>query len=144
MLREAVDCGLLLNAAGVQHLGALAMPTCPPEWHREVHRQPGDHVLCSLQRLEAFVHAQLHMPQNESECQQQFRKLRSMIPQSALHDLVRLVAQRDVCGGDPSPDATCTPKKSLRHVWWLCEYAPLQTRRYSPDTDIIERGCKWT
>ncbi|KLT40011.1 hypothetical protein CC85DRAFT_287892 [Cutaneotrichosporon oleaginosum] len=145
ILREAVDCGILLSSTGVRYLKAVAMPSGPPggDGHGEIREYPSDATLRRLERLDNIVSDQLVNPQSEQDRRQELEELRSKIPQSELRKLVYLVAQRDVCAGPPSIDAMRPPKVSLKNIWWLLEYLPLKTRRYSPELVTVERSSKW-
>ncbi|GMK53435.1 hypothetical protein CspeluHIS016_0100210 [Cutaneotrichosporon spelunceum] len=143
ILREAVDCGLLISPAGTSYLAATAMPDFPAPEHCIIGALPEPETLQNLAEMEKIVAAQLKEPHIEQDKRDELDILRARVPQSELRKIVNLAAERDVCP-TPTPDLLCTPRDSLRWLWWLLEILPLKTRRYTPEPDAHNGQTKLT
>ncbi|BEI83354.1 hypothetical protein CcaverHIS002_0312220 [Cutaneotrichosporon cavernicola] len=146
IVREAVDCGLLLSATGMSYLAAMAIP----EWARkgypnENHCGPSAATIDFLSCLAAIVDETLTSPCTEQEALNDMDKLCQQIKQEELRKLVDLVAWRDVGPDLLSLDATRPCKESLRgFVYRSLEVCPLKTRWYAPDMGTVETKSRVT
>ncbi|GMK53451.1 hypothetical protein CspeluHIS016_0100370 [Cutaneotrichosporon spelunceum] len=144
MVREAIDSGILLSAAGMRYLSAMAMPMLPTGFnHNEVHG-PRPETMERLWRLGEIVDEALTNPEHEQDLLTEVDTLRNNIPQDELRKLACLAAHRDVCAGPPVIDNTRPVQESLKGVWWILECLPLKTRRYAPVGGTIETESKWS
>ncbi|BEI83355.1 hypothetical protein CcaverHIS002_0312230 [Cutaneotrichosporon cavernicola] len=145
ILREAVDCGLLISATGVRYLRATGLPIDLPtiREHCAIDDPPTPATMRCLADLDAIVSAQLKHPQVEQDRMEEMEALRAQIPQSELRKIVNIDAERDACA-TPTADLLCEQRSSLQWLWWLLEFIPLKTRRYSAQPDADDGGSKWT
>ena len=127
MLREAVRCGMTLDASGVALQTALQLP------HANHNTLP-DAALHTLQDLRTRL-----ITQSDDACKvvdqwEDVAALSNRLTQTDLSDIVETCARADSYpeGNTLSDDAKRPFKESLRGLWWILEILWLQTRDYTP------------
>ncbi|BEJ14191.1 hypothetical protein CspHIS471_0313650 [Cutaneotrichosporon sp. HIS471] len=143
IVREAVDCGLLISATGMNYLSAMALPKMPEREHLQVPEIPNEQTLERMRRLSEIADTRIKSRATEQDNIVEFETLRNSIPQDPLRRLAYIATLRDACAGPPTDDASQPPQESLKHLWWLLEVFPLETRRYAPDVGTVETKSKW-
>jgi hypothetical protein len=125
MLREAVRCGVLLDASGVSLLPALRIPAHASNTvDLAVHAQ--------LRRLARILNEQSTDAKLELAYLDRVNACCSMITQQALARYVEALASLDARTPiELCPDATRPIKESMTLCWWPLELLPLQNRDYT-------------
>jgi hypothetical protein len=125
MIREAEQCGLKIDPAGLVLLPALSeVPTVAP------------HIPTKLKEL---LKLQLAGVDDEHDDEDEVRALiRKHLPPDVVHDLIKMAAAYDTtydtnvaAGGPISEDLKKLPVESLSPAWWMVEALVLQTRANS-------------
>lgn len=126
MLREAVRCGMTLDASGVALQTALQLP------HANHNTLP-DAALHTLQDLRTRL-----ITQSDDACKvvdqwEDVAALSNKLTQADLSVIVETCARADSYpqGDTLSDDAKRPFKESLRGFWWILEILWLQTRDYT-------------
>ena len=130
MLREAVRCGLTLDASGVALQNALQVP------HTD-HSELSDAALHDLENLRTQLVNQTDSASKVVDEWEDIHKLEAKLTPTILSDVVELCARYDSYPerGILSEDAKRPIKESLTAKWQALEYLPLQTRDYTPEGD---------
>jgi hypothetical protein len=147
MLREAVRCGVLLDASGFAVLPALRPPTRgdpsndPCAWAQnlsdilppiEGHPAMDPRILQELDNLAKILNAQAVDARLEVTHYNEIRACSTLITQDALRQILEVLTAFDARGPiTTNMDALRSVNESLS-VWYLpLEIMPLQTRIYS-------------
>lgn len=128
MLREATQCGLLLDPEGTASQSALSSitPSIP-------NSTLSSEAMTALTRLRNLVDLQSHDAKLETEQEEEVEKLRKSLTQEVLVKVVEMAAGYDSSSAEISKDGLAGMNESLEGAWVLLEKLVFKTRQYTAD-----------